>query len=88
MPATEVQHQLTKAGDEFKSAITAAVQGHPHSCATATKEKLSKTNMADFGMAATRAKKGLLIGSRGRDLNIPLNGNSPESPPRWPNSPL
>ena len=57
MPATEIQHQLTQAGNEFKSAITAAVQGHLHSCATATKEKLSKTNMADFGMAATRAKK-------------------------------
>jgi len=57
MPAAEVQHQLTQAGNEFKSAITAAVQGHLHSCATATREKLSKTNMADFDMAATRAKK-------------------------------
>jgi len=68
MPATEVHHQLTKAGDEFKSAITAAVQGHLHSCATATKDKLSKTNMADFDMAATRAKKryGRRLGTRAR----------------------
>jgi len=90
MPATEVHHQLTKAGDEFKSAITAAVQGHLHSCATATKDKLSKTNMADFDMAATRAKKryGRRLGTRARqdtaDRAIDkLTREGVKQPARW-----
>jgi len=68
MPASGVQDQLKQAGEEFKSAITAAIQGHLHSCAKVTHGKLSKTNTTDFDMAATRAKKryGRRLGNRAR----------------------
>jgi len=68
MSASGVQDQLKQAGDEFKSAITAAIQGHLHSCAKVMHEKLSKTNTTDFDMAATRAKKryGRHLGNRAR----------------------
>jgi len=90
MPASEVQHQLTRAGDEFKSAITAAIQGHLQGCAMATKDKINKTNMADFEMAATRAKKryGRRLGTRARpdtaDRAIDkLSREGVKQPTRW-----